>query len=45
MIMNLIHRPLLVNTNLFIRNNLVDLIKERRSNKFIISYIYKFKIL
>ena len=35
---------IITNANLFIRDNLVDLIKKRRSNKFIINYIYKFKI-
>ena len=29
---------------LFIRNNLASLIKERSNSKFIINYIYKFKI-
>ena len=36
---------IIANANLFTRDNLVDLIKERRSNEFIINYIYKFKIL
>ena len=35
---------MIADANLFTRDNLVDLIKERRSNKLIISYIYKFKI-
>ena len=34
-----------MNANLFTYDNLADLIKERRSNKLIINYIYKFKIL
>ena len=36
---------IIINTNLFIRDNLIDLIKEYNNFKFIISYIYKFKIL
>ena len=35
---------IIANINLFIRDNLIDLIKERSNSKFIISYIYKFKI-
>ena len=35
---------IIANINLFIRDNLADLIKKRRSIKFIINYIYKFKI-
>ena len=35
---------MITNINLFIYNNLVDLVKERSEFKFIISYIYKFKI-
>ena len=35
---------MIANANLFIYNNLVDLIKKRSELKFIISYIYKFKI-
>ena len=35
---------IITNANLFIRDNLVDLIKERSNFKFIINYIYKFKI-
>ena len=37
-------RLIVTNINLFIYNNLVDLIKERNNSKFIINYIYKFKI-
>ena len=35
---------IIINTNLFIRDNLIDLTKERSNSKLIISYIYKFKI-
>ena len=35
---------MVANTNLFTRDNLVDLIKERSNSKLIIDYIYKFKI-
>ena len=35
---------MITNANLFIYDNLVDLIKERSELKFIINYIYKFKI-
>ena len=35
---------IVMNANLFIRDNLVDLIKERSELEFIISYIYKFKV-
>ena len=35
---------IITNTNLFIRDNLADLIKRRNNLKFIINYIYKFKI-
>ena len=35
---------IIININLFIRDNLASLIKERRSNKLIINYIYKSKI-
>ena len=35
---------IVINANLFTRNNLVDLIKKRSELEFIISYIYKFKI-
>ena len=35
---------IVTNTNLFIYDKLVNLIKERSESKFIISYIYKFKI-
>ena len=35
---------IITNANLFTYNNLVDLIKERSNSKFIIDYIYKFKI-
>ena len=35
---------MVVNTTLFTRDNLVDLIKKRSELKFIINYIYKFKI-
>ena len=37
-------RLMITNANLFTRDNLADLIKERNNSKFIISYIYKFKI-
>ena len=37
-------RLMVANANLFTRNNLVDLIKERSNFKFIIDYIYKFKV-
>ena len=33
-----------MNAKVFIRDNLVDLIKERSNSKLIINYIYKFKI-
>ena len=35
---------IIANANLFIYDNLVNLIKERNNSKFIIDYIYKFKI-
>ena len=35
---------MITDANLFIRDNLVDLIKERSELEFIINYIYKFKI-
>ena len=35
---------MIINANLFIRDNLVDLIKERSEFKLIINYIYKFKV-
>ena len=35
---------IITNINLFIYNNLVDLVKKRREFKFRINYIYKFKI-
>ena len=35
---------MIADANLFIRDNLADLIKERSKSKFIINYIYKFKI-
>ena len=35
---------IVTNINLFIRDNLINLIKERSNFKFIINYIYKFKI-
>ena len=35
---------MVANANLFTRDNLVDLIKERNNSKFIINYILKFKI-
>ena len=35
---------IVTNVNLFTRDNLVNLIEERSHSKFIISYIYKFKI-
>ena len=35
---------IIADTNLFIRDNLANLIKKRRSIKFIINYIYKFKV-
>ena len=35
---------MVADAKLFIRDNLVDLIKERSNPKFIISYRYKFKI-
>ena len=35
---------MVADANLFTRDNLVGLIKERSNPKFIISYIYKFKI-
>ena len=37
-------RLIVANINLFIRDSLVNLIKERSNFKFIINYIYKFKI-
>ena len=36
---------MVADANLFIRDDLASLIKERRSNELIINYIYKFKIL
>ena len=36
---------MITDINLFIYNNLADLIKERSELEFIIGYIYKFKIL
>ena len=36
---------MIADANLFTRNDLADLTKERRSNKLIIGYIYKFKVL
>ena len=35
---------MIINANLFTRDNLAGLTKERRSNEFIINYIYKFKV-
>ena len=35
---------MVVDANLFTRDNLVGLIKERSEPEFIIDYIYKFKI-
>ena len=35
---------IIINANLFTRDNLVNLIKKRRELKFIINYIYKFEI-
>ena len=35
---------IITNANLFIRDNLVDLVKKRSELEFIINYIYKFKI-
>ena len=35
---------MIANANLFTRDNLIDLIKERSELEFIINYIYKFKI-
>ena len=35
---------IITNTSLFIYNKLIDLAKKRRELKFIINYIYKFKI-
>ena len=35
---------IVANANLFTRDNLVNLIKKRSNSKFIIDYIYKFKI-
>ena len=35
---------IVINANLFTRDNLADLIKERSNPKFIIGCIYKFKI-
>ena len=35
---------MVTNANLFIRDNLAGLIKERSESEFIINYIYKFKI-
>ena len=35
---------MVTNANLFIRDSLVGLTKEYRSNELIINYIYKFKI-
>ena len=43
-IFNNYERLIIANANLFIRDNLVDLIKKRSNSKFIINYIYKFKI-
>ena len=37
-------RLMIADANLFTRDNSVSLIKERSNPKFIISYIYKFKI-
>ena len=33
-----------MNANLFIRDNLADLVKKRRESKLIINCIYKFKV-
>ena len=41
---NIHERLIVIDANLFIRDNLVDLTKERSNSKFIINYIYKFKI-
>ena len=35
---------MVADANLFIRDNLAGLIKERSNSKFIINYIYKFKV-
>ena len=35
---------IVADANLFTRDNLANLIKERSNSKFIIGYIYKFKI-
>ena len=35
---------IIINANLFIRDNLADLVKNYNEPKFIISYIYKFKV-
>ena len=44
MLITYIYFLIVANANLFTRDNLVDLIKELNNSKFIISYIYKFKI-
>ena len=44
MLIMYIYFLIIADANLFIRDNLVDLIKERSNSKFIIDYIYKFKI-
>ena len=44
MLITYIYFLIITNANLFTRDNLVDLIKERNNSKFIINYIYKFKI-
>ena len=36
---------MVADANLFTRDNLADLIKERSEPKFMIGYIYKFKVL
>ena len=35
---------MIADANLFTRDNLVDLIKERSNPKFIVGYTYKFKV-
>ena len=35
---------IIADANLFTRDNLIDLIKERSNSQFIINYIYKFKV-
>ena len=35
---------MVADANLFTRDNSIDLTKERSNSKFIISYIYKFKV-